>query len=1037
VSLVAIVMLISFLGHGQAETKQFDLKPSGHIERHSLQKPLDEYWIWWHDEEIDNVLADGVSNDTFAVWFPGTLEEVGYIMEVFRLSFYFETSGPAAFYIWEAGPDCPSGGVCPSEGQIHGKVLGDILAGPILQTTYENDIIDVSFTEWIGGSVFTGANSFLMGYVKQTEGEYPDNVPHILGDNIAVQGGEGTHSWFCGPTTNHGWQHYHPDIEYMVWAHVDVVDYDPDPFLVSPSNDFRLFGDAAIVYEDFVTVTAVNLNYCPGITSTVFEYSTDGISWLPLGEDSVDDPRGFWSVNWDVSSLSSGSYTLKATMSEYFGGTGSTELEVFRTEAPPICEIRKDEIIEPIGGLYTFQVFSQGNPQSELELSYFSSTPSEDLSETGTPGNVDQTEIGGSNIGEVEVDCHENTFGAGYGNMHCSSASVANAIWYWAQRDRRLIEISDQNWEEYEGEFQEYLTDLRVTRNTLREAILNKYREDCNTANWGTDDWNFLTNQIHEYLDDILPVPELEGTFYTEEEGKKYLTNRGLGVVLAYCKIKSEIDRMTESSQVADGWEKFLEQQGLSDEYTGVTVGTTYDFFTEELEKHESISVLINEVVNGQPDPNTGHYVTGKDYSSPSGTEDAKAAVSFIDPGTGETMEGEVDSDNPLEFTSEGKKYRVIWMGTVSPTDDLRQRLEDKTFSYLGSDPEGEEGFWDVEWNTSGVEDGFYVVRATLTDSTQDVIVCAQDHGIFYVDNTVPDTPQGFQGTSSPGYITLVWDRVPALDITLYSVYRDTVQGFSPDSTNILGYVSHDFSGTENDITYDDTDILPFNTYYYRVSALDFAGNRSSPSEEIEVTALSCGVKGDVDNNTTINVLDVLKVVNFILRLQDYTVCEGWRADCTNDGQINILDALAIINVILGLVPECPSGSFTCKPLMTYEVMEFLKSLESYLSPEDFTRFMTLVKSVNILPSAFALNQNYPNPFNPETSIEYALPENGKVRLAVYNILGQEVKVLIDGRMEAGYHTVTFDGTDLSSGVYFYRLEAVDFIMTRKMVLLK
>jgi len=89
------------------------------------------------------------------------------------------------------------------------------------------------------------------------------------------------------------------------------------------------------------------------------------------------------------------------------------------------------------------------------------------------------------------------------------------------------------------------------------------------------------------------------------------------------------------------------------------------------------------------------------------------------------------------------------------------------------------------------------------------------------------------------------------------------------------------------------------------------------------------------------------------------------------------------------------------------------------------------------LPLVYKLEQNYPNPFNPSTKIEFSIPKQSNVTLKVYDILGQEVTTLVSENMKAGVHSVTFDALRLATGVYFYRLEAGNFVSTRKMILMK
>jgi hypothetical protein len=94
------------------------------------------------------------------------------------------------------------------------------------------------------------------------------------------------------------------------------------------------------------------------------------------------------------------------------------------------------------------------------------------------------------------------------------------------------------------------------------------------------------------------------------------------------------------------------------------------------------------------------------------------------------------------------------------------------------------------------------------------------------------------------------------------------------------------------------------------------------------------------------------------------------------------------------------------------------------------------------LPASFSLSQNYPNPFNPTTTIEFALPQASHVRLEVFNILGRLVRTLVDRDLSAGVHRIQFDsrtekGAQISTGVYFYRIQSEQFVETKKMLLLK
>jgi len=95
------------------------------------------------------------------------------------------------------------------------------------------------------------------------------------------------------------------------------------------------------------------------------------------------------------------------------------------------------------------------------------------------------------------------------------------------------------------------------------------------------------------------------------------------------------------------------------------------------------------------------------------------------------------------------------------------------------------------------------------------------------------------------------------------------------------------------------------------------------------------------------------------------------------------------------------------------------------------------VINVDVAPEQFELSQNYPNPFNPSTTINFSIPQSSIVTLKVFNTLGQEVKTLVNQNMESGVHSISFDASELNSGIYFYRLDAGQFTEVRKMTLIK
>lgn len=111
----------------------------------------------------------------------------------------------------------------------------------------------------------------------------------------------------------------------------------------------------------------------------------------------------------------------------------------------------------------------------------------------------------------------------------------------------------------------------------------------------------------------------------------------------------------------------------------------------------------------------------------------------------------------------------------------------------------------------------------------------------------------------------------------------------------------------------------------------------------------------------------------------------------------------------------------------------------NYRQPVGFWYSIDIIVGIpgldDLIPGRFELLQNYPNPFNPVTLIRYAIPRAGRVRIEIFNILGQRVHTLMDSDQTPGYHAMTFDGSSLASGLYIYRMQADGFSEVRRMIL--
>jgi len=240
---------------------------------------------------------------------------------------------------------------------------------------------------------------------------------------------------------------------------------------------------------------------------------------------------------------------------------------------------------------------------------------------------------------------------------------------------------------------------------------------------------------------------------------------------------------------------------------------------------------------------------------------------------------------------------------------------------------------------------------------------------------------------------------------------------------------------------------------------------------------------GDVNGDDSVDVLDIVQIVGYVISGEaDFDLA---CADSNGDGDVNVLDIVQLVNAILGRsdVGDATTGKLIRdNGALMLEANGYIGGVQMTLkhgvdftieltdnalvadsrtvgnetklvivAPEgeelftftgDFEIVDMIVANsearVNVgAPTAFSLSEAYPNPFNPITSMTLAVPEAGNVSVQVYNIMGQVVATLASGHMDASTYTLTWDASDVSSGMYFVKAEAAGSVTTQKLVLMK
>jgi hypothetical protein len=202
----------------------------------------------------------------------------------------------------------------------------------------------------------------------------------------------------------------------------------------------------------------------------------------------------------------------------------------------------------------------------------------------------------------------------------------------------------------------------------------------------------------------------------------------------------------------------------------------------------------------------------------------------------------------------------------------------------------------------------------------------------------------------------------------------------------------------------------------------------NSGTDKFSISASSPAAFGAVTmkiNSNSVKVASVSsKLPGFVSHVDDAGVSVAWYSQDGKPIQFNANEAMVTVTLA-----EKASGN------SSITVESDLADITGAAVNSD------VAVAVKEIPTVFELSQNYPNPFNPSTRIQYSLEKAAQVSLKVYNVLGLEIATLVNGSQEAGSYTVPFNantGTlSLSSGVYFYRLEAGSFVSTKRLILMK
>jgi hypothetical protein len=367
-----------------------------------------------------------------------------------------------------------------------------------------------------------------------------------------------------------------------------------------------------------------------------------------------------------------------------------------------------------------------------------------------------------------------------------------------------------------------------------------------------------------------------------------------------------------------------------------------------------------------------------------------------------------------------------------------------------------------------------YYFRVKAVDSVGNESGYSNEVNAVAADRIAPAAPQNLVvADSSSQTITIKWRKNTEADFLRYRIY----QGTSPNPTikvdSTMGGIA--------DTTKIFTELSVGTRYYFRKTAVDNAYNESEYSNEVNavpqtnITFMdgSWHTSPNAASNTNNNPVGRFKLtadangatltsmrVTFSGSFSGVTSVKLWSSADSIFGGDSRLDSVTYSSSPVALSGSASaidmggtyyfvtvdlgasSGNITATIAINADITLAAGMLTGTITDASLANNSAIITRVDneeqLALRVFALSQNYPNPFNPTTTIEFTLIKDSKVLLKVYNVLGQEVATLLDGEMQAGIlHRVPFDASRLSSGIYFYRLEAKDNVQVKKLILMK